>query len=57
MAGTFKTVEKFESGISKERMDEEIRLRLKAGAINSTYTGSQTDGWTLTTEWNVLGEQ
>ncbi len=57
MAGTFKTVEKFEAGISKDRMDKEVQLRLKAGAIKSSYTGSEADGWTLTTEWNVLGEQ
>ena len=57
MAATFDTVEKFPSGTTKARMEKEVELRLKAQAISSTYTGSKSKGWTLTTTWNVIGEQ
>lgn len=57
MAGTFEAKEKFQRGTTKAKMDKEVKLRLKAGAISSTYTGSKERGWTLTTTWNVIGEQ
>ena len=56
MSSTTKT-EKFPLGTTKEKMNEEVALRLKAGAITSTYEGSESEGWTLTTTWSVLGEQ
>ena len=56
MPGTFKTEEKFEAGITEEEIKEEVRLRIKAGAINSKYEGNKSNGWTLYTVWNVIGE-
>ncbi len=57
MPSTIDTSEQFPAGTTKAQMDKEVELRLKAGAITSTYTGSQAQGWTLTTTWNVFGEQ
>ena len=57
MSATVNTSEKFPAGTTEEQMGSEVELRLKAGAISSTYTGSESDGWTLTTTWNVIGEQ
>ena len=57
MAATFKTVEEFPKGTTEDQIKEEQRLRLKAGAITSRYEGSEEEGWVLTTEWNVIGEQ
>ena len=57
MPSTIKTSEEFPVGTTKEQMDREVELRLKAGAITSTYEGSESSGWTLTTTWNVIGEQ
>ena len=57
MPSTIVTTEQFPPGTTPSQMDEEVRLRLKAQAITSTYKGSQEEGWTLTTTWNVIGEQ
>lgn len=57
MPGTFTSKENFEAGITTAQMDEEVRLRIKAGAIKSWYEGGEAAGWTLYTEWNVIGEQ
>ena len=56
MPSTINTLEEFPSGTTEEQMDGEVSLRLKAGAISSTYKGSESEGWTLTTTWNVIGE-
>lgn len=57
MPATFQTVETFKKGTKEKQIKEEQRLRIKAGAISSDYTGKEADGWTLTTTWNVIGEQ
>lgn len=56
MPSTFKTEEKFAAGITEAQIKEEVRLRIKAGAINCKYEGNKSNGWTLYTEWNVIGE-
>lgn len=57
MPSTFETVEQFPAGTSQAQMDKEVELRLKAGAIESSYQGSEKRGWKLSTTWNVIGEQ
>ena len=57
MPSTIDTVEHFPAGTTKAQVDREVELRLKAGAIQSKYGGSKSTGWTLTTTWNVIGEQ
>ena len=57
MPATFQTTEEFAAGVTRAQMEGEQQLRLKAGAITSVFTGSVTTGWTLTSNWNVIGEQ
>ena len=57
MNATFDTTENFPAKTSESQMDHEVKLRLRAGAITSKYTGSTTKGWVLTTTWNILGQQ
>ena len=56
MPSTTTTIEQYPAGTSKASVEEERRLRIKAGAITSLLTGSEADGWTLTTTWNIIGE-
>lgn len=56
MAATVTTKELFDGRISKEKMDIEVDLRIKAGAIRSSFK-KEKGKWVLTTEWNVIGEQ
>ena len=56
MAATVTTQEKFDKSTSEKRLQKEIELRIKAGAIRSNFT-KEDDTWVLTTEWNVIGEQ
>jgi hypothetical protein len=56
MAATVTTTEKFEKSIKKAEMDEQVRRRIKAGAIRSAYRDAD-DVWILETEWNMIGEQ
>jgi len=50
------TKEIFDGTLPEENMQNEVELRIKAGAIRSDFT---KDGynWLLITEWNVIGEQ
>lgn len=57
MPATIDTKEQFPSATTKAQMEAEVKLRLRAGAISSKYTGSKSEGWALTTTWNVIGEQ
>lgn len=57
MTATITTTENFPAGITTAQMEAEKALRLKAGAITATITGTEAQGWVLTTTWNVLGEQ
>ena len=57
MTATVTTQETFDSDVSRGQMDEEVKLRLKAGAIRSAHKKNDDGSWTLTTEWNVIGEQ
>ena len=57
MPATIDTVEQFPTGTTIAQMEKAVELRLKAGAVQSTYVGSESEGWTLTTTWNVIGEQ
>ena len=56
MAATFVTKEPVEKTVPKERLEEDVRLRIKAGAIKS-WIEEESDKWILCTEWNVIGEQ
>jgi hypothetical protein len=56
MPSTITTTEKFpKATVTKSQMDGLVALRLKAGAIRSSYENGGEE-WVLTTEWNVLGE-
>jgi hypothetical protein len=54
MPATVTTREDFEKSISRADLEEEVRLRIKAGAIRSSIEDTG-DRWTIVTEWNVLG--
>lgn len=56
MPATVTTKEVFPANTDKARLDEEVRLRIKAGAIRSFYK-EESGQWVLYTEWNVIGEQ
>ncbi|MEJ0089732.1 MAG: hypothetical protein WDM80_08325 [Limisphaerales bacterium] len=55
MPATIITSEKFDASIPRKRIDSEIQLRIKAGAIRSWVEESEPK-WTLKTEWNVFGQ-
>lgn len=57
MPATFITKENFSKSTKETKLKEEVRLRIKAGAIRSWYEKNGTQGWILYTEWNVIGEQ
>lgn len=57
MPASFETKETFPASVSQAQIDEEIRLRMKAGAIRSKAEKKSNGEWLLTTEWNVIGEQ
>jgi hypothetical protein len=55
---TVTTIERFEANVTSAELDEEVRLRIKAAAIRSSYEKDNVSGgWVLKTEWNVVGEQ
>ena len=56
MPATFTTREQFPINTNEVRLQEEIRLRIAAGAIRS-WIEKKADEITLLTEWNVFGEQ
>jgi hypothetical protein len=56
MPATITTRELFSLAVSEDSLKDEVKLRIKAGAIRSWYE-RQGDGYTLFTEWNVIGEQ
>jgi hypothetical protein len=56
MAATVTTKELVGLDTSQQRIDEEIRLRIKAGAIKC-WTETGQSFITIFTEWNVIGEQ
>ena len=56
MPATFITKESFPLEVEDDRLNEEIRIRLRAGAIKCWFERGDTVG-TLLTEWNVVGEQ
>lgn len=56
MPATTTTKELFpKTTVSKQQVEAERALRIKAGAIRSTIQEDTTD-WILVTEWNVIGE-
>jgi hypothetical protein len=55
MSATVTTKEIFPASTSEARLDEEVRLRIKAGAIRSWYE-MVNEEYILYTEWNVIGE-
>ena len=57
MPATITTTEQFEKSVTSAAMDVEVALRIKAGAITSSYKKNADESWTLTSEWNVIGEQ
>ncbi len=56
MPATVTTKESFPLSTSEVHLNEEVRLRIKAGAIKCWYE-EKSDGFILFTEWNVIGEQ
>jgi hypothetical protein len=56
MPATITSKENFSSEVTEKELKEEVRLRIKAGAIRSWYEKNGIQGWILQTEWNVLGE-
>lgn len=56
MPATIDTTEQFPPGTTKAQMDTAVTLRLQAAAISSHYSGSEAQGWTLVTTWNVIGQ-
>ena len=56
MPATFMSKELFSAEVTENKLKEEVRLRIKAGAIKSWYEKNGKQGWILYTEWNVLGE-
>ena len=56
MPATVTTKEIFPKSTTESSLDEEIRLRIKAGAVRSWYEKGN-DEYVLYTEWNVIGEQ
>jgi hypothetical protein len=56
MPATIVTTETFDPSVSQASINQEIQLRLKAGAIRS-WIDTASPKWTLKTEWNVIGEQ
>ena len=56
MPDTIITTERFDPDIARERMDEEVRLRRKAGALRS-WIEEKEEKWTLKTEWKVIGHE
>ena len=55
MPSTITTNENYSLTIDQDRLKEEVKLRLKAGAIRSWFEHVE-DHWVLYTEWNVIGE-
>ncbi|WP_157608134.1 hypothetical protein [Teredinibacter turnerae] len=55
MPSTVTTSEQFPLDTEESRLKEDVRLRIKAGAIRSWYE-KKSDYWVLFTEWNVIGE-
>ena len=56
MPATVTTKEVFPLTTSEVQLNDEVKLRVKAGAIRSWYE-KKVDGYILFTEWNVIGEQ
>lgn len=54
MPATVTTKELFPAGTADSALHEEIRLRIKAGAIRS-WIANESDQLILYTEWNVIG--
>ena len=57
MAKTTTDTDKFPAGTKEERVKNEQQSSLDAGAVKSSYSGSEAEGWVLKTTWNVIGEQ
>ncbi len=56
MSATTTTKELFpKTTVSKQQVETDRDLRIKAGAIRSTIQEDATN-WILVTEWNVIGE-
>jgi hypothetical protein len=51
---TITTNETFPATAATARLDREVDLRLRAGAIRCTYR-RQGEKWIMKTEWNVIG--
>ncbi len=56
MPATVKTKEIFPGSTNTNRLDKEVILRIKAGAIKCSYR-KVSGKYNLITEWNVIGEQ
>ena len=56
MPATVTTKEEFDKNISRESLEEEVELRILAGAIRSKVI-DHGNKWIIETEWNVFGQQ
>ena len=57
MPDTVTTKETFAADIKEASLDEEVKLRMKAGAIKSRYEhGDGVKESTMFSVWNVIGE-
>ena len=55
MSKTREIVENFPPGTTEAQMEGEQKIRMKAGAVSSSYEGSEAEGWTLTTIRKIIG--
>jgi hypothetical protein len=55
MPSTVTTNEQYPLTTDEKCLEEEVKLRVKAGAIRSWFE-KNSEHWTLYTEWNVIGE-
>ena len=56
MPETVITEETFAADVTEDELDGEVKLRIQAGAIRSSYKNGDGKVWTLSTEWNVIGQ-
>lgn len=48
------TIEHFPPETTEIQIQREVALKENAGALSCDYTGSENDGWTLTSRWEKL---
>lgn len=57
MPAIVETREEFPADTTEAEMQGEVDLRMRAGAIRSSYRkDEERNVWILTTQWNVIGD-